>query len=301
MKILLTGATGFIGQCVLKMLCQDGHQVNVLGRRPPSSVSSYPSLPFFLYDGSYESALAACLTSTPDVVIHLATYFVGTHQPDDLNHLVDANIRLGLHLLEAMKTCGCRAWLNASSAWQYTAGTPFSPNGLYAASKSALDALVTAYVQEAGLQAQHLIIYESYGPEDTRPKLIPSLLKQAQDGTRHFSLVGKDKHFYFVHVEDIARAFLMASRALFHLTPDTPATFAHYALHPPEAPASIEDVVNTMAKAWQLPLSADYGVYPFRPNEVLMPPTGLLVLPEWSPRLSLEEGLTTLWHPLPTP
>ena len=295
MKVLLTGATGFIGSHVLQAFLAHGESVAVLGRTPlreaPAGVDFYP------YDGTYASALDALNAVKPEIVVHLATHFVGTHQPDDVDKLLAGNIGFGLHLLEAMKQVGCLAWLNAASAWQYAGQSPFHPNGLYAASKSALDALVTAYVQESGLQAMNLVIYESYGKGDVRKKLIPQLLSQVQKGQevhRHLKLVGKEKQFYFVHVVDLAEAFVQASRRLVQASKQEVGTFSHYALRPEEAPIGIEGVVQAMGRAWQVELTAEYGALPFRANEVLVPPTGVPRLPNWDPKIALDDGLASL-------
>ncbi len=299
MKILLTGATGFIGSHVLHAFFAQGDTVAVLGRTPLDS--SFNTVGFYAYDGTYASALDALNAVQPDIVVHLATHFVGTHQPSDVDRLLASNIGLGVHLLEAMKHVGCRAWLNAASAWQYVGSggdSPFHPNGLYAASKSALDVLVTAYVHEAGLHAMNLVIYESYGKGDNRKKLIPQLLSQVQKGQevqRHLKLVGKEKQFYFVHVQDIAEAFVLAGRRLVEASSQGLGTFSHYALHSDQAPLGIEGLVQAMGRAWQVELTADYGAFPFRANEVLVPPAGVERLPDWEPKISLEAGLASLW------
>jgi CDP-3, 6-dideoxy-D-glycero-L-glycero-4-hexulose-4-reductase len=299
MKILLTGASGFIGSHVLQAFLANGDTVAVLGRTPLRELPA--GVHFFHYDGSYASALEAMTVVQPDIVVHLATHFVGTHHASDVDLLLAGNIGFGLHLLEAMKQVGCLAWLNAASAWQYAGSggdNPFHPNGLYAASKSALDALVTAYVHESGLHAMNLVIYESYGKGDSRKKLIPQLLSQVQKGQevqRHFKLVGKEKQFYFVHVQDIAEAFVLASHRLVEASKQEVGAFSHYALRPDEAPIGIEGVVNAMSRAWQVDLTADYGAFPFRANEVLVPPAGVERLPDWEPKISLEAGLSSLW------
>ncbi|MCE2929905.1 MAG: NAD(P)-dependent oxidoreductase [Vampirovibrionales bacterium] len=294
MKVLMTGATGFIGYHVLQTFLENGDTVAVLGRTPLHEAPK--DVDFHHYDGTYPSALEALNTVQPDIVVHLATHFVGTHQPDDVDKLLTGNIGFGLHLLEAMKQSGCRAWLNAASAWQYAGNSPFYPNGLYAASKSALDALVSAYVHESGLQAMNLVIYESYGKGDSRKKLIPQLLAQMQVGQRYLKLVGKEKQFYFVHVQDIAEAFVLASHRLVEASTQGVGMFSHYALRPDESPIGIEGVVQTMARAWQVDLTADYGAFPFRANEVLVPPAGVGRLPDWEPKISLEAGLASLWY-----
>ncbi len=294
MKILMTGATGFLGRAVFAKCLAEGASVAVLGRSPLPVELHNAGVSSYLYHQRYEDALEALSDFQPDVVLHLATYFVGQHRPEDLSPLLEANIILGLHVLEAMKQTGCRAWVNASSAWQYSGESPFTPNGVYAATKSALDAFVYAYVQEAHLHARHLVIYESYGANDPRKKLIPILWHQFQAGSRRFKLVGTEKKFYFVHVQDIAQAFWQVMRELMSLDTDASPDFLHYALRENAPPVDVQDLLHAMSVAWGEALEGDYGAFPFRDNEVMRPLESIAILPHWQPEITLIEGLKRL-------
>jgi|GEM_PF-1327577 len=285
MKLLITGASGFIGQYVVQAAVEAGHSVATIGRR---AVGDHP---FYTYRKDYASVREAFIDVQPDAVLHLATHFVGVHTPDDLDSLVEANIQFGLYLLEAMKQTGCTVLINAASAWQYMENTPYTPNGLYAASKCAFDALIASYLQEAGLRATNLIIYESFGKGDTRAKLIPALLEKIQSGVTNLPLIGPEKGFYVTHASDIANAFLIAAQD----AQAAPAGHTHFALRASTAPLTIVDIIDAMSTAWNVALQPQYGAFPMRPNEVLHPPDRIPILPNWSPAVSLEEGFRAMW------
>jgi len=70
MKALLTGATGFVGQNLLKDFRQQGWDLETIGRQDsPAEMDSKMS------------------QFKPDVVIHLATLFIAEHKPADIPNL----------------------------------------------------------------------------------------------------------------------------------------------------------------------------------------------------------------------
>lgn len=287
-RLLITGATGFLGRYVLKRALAEGYPTASLGRSAPEDVD----IPHYDYHGKYEDAHRAVHGFAPDAVLHLATKFVGVHHAEDVDGLVAANITFGLHLLEALRHSDCHHFINAASAWQYLENQPFTPNGLYAASKCAFDALMAGYIREGGLHACNLVIYESYGAGDTRPKLVPKLLQQVREGHRELPLIDGQKGFYFTHADDIARAFL---HAVSYLKAQAPTTHLHVALRENAPPLRIHDMIEAMQAAWPVRLEPQYGAFPTRPNEVLHPPDGLPILPGWQPQIPLVEGLRAMW------
>lgn len=70
MKILMTGATGFIGKALCKALAEDGHQLVVLTRRPESA-AVIPGAKAFRWNPETETPPDECWTDV-QAVIHLA-------------------------------------------------------------------------------------------------------------------------------------------------------------------------------------------------------------------------------------
>lgn len=80
MKILMTGATGFIGQALCKVLATEGHTFNVLTRRPESV--KLPNSTAFRWNPEAETPPAECWTGV-EAVIHLAGEPVAAKRWDD--------------------------------------------------------------------------------------------------------------------------------------------------------------------------------------------------------------------------
>jgi nucleoside-diphosphate-sugar epimerase len=120
------------------------------------------------------------------------------------------------------------------------------------------------------------------------------LWQQFQAGTRRFKLVGTEKKFYFVHVQDIAQAFWQVANELGTQETNAPSEFLHYALRGNAPPIDVKDLMYAMSSAWGETLEGEYGAFPFRANEVMYPPQSIPILPNWQAKISLKEGLKSL-------
>lgn len=144
-----------------------------------------------------------------DTFVHLAGVYRPRHQPGDVLPMLDANVRLGAVVLEAASMAGVRVVL-ADSPMAWTGAR--APN-LYGATRRALAALADVYVS-AGLPVVRLLVHDTYGPDDPRPKLVPALLRARATGEP--IPVGRAGAVDLIHVEDAARGVLLAAR------PDAP-------------------------------------------------------------------------------
>ena len=166
-RVLVTGATGFVGRSLVPALRDRGCTVATVGRTeagtPPSDV------------------VAGIVDFAPTAVVHLATRFIAVHAPADIPDLVRSNVEFGTLVAEGAAQAGARL-VSTGTAWQHFEGHEYDPVSLYAATKQALAAIVDYYVAVQGLAACEVTIFDTYGPGDTRPKLVPSLMRAALDG-----------------------------------------------------------------------------------------------------------------------
>src|SRR5687768_10485229 len=113
MKILVSGATGYIGSNLVKALAALEYQVYAITRKEPGI--KLPGINYIQYDGTYSSLVNALGDQKIDVIINLATHFCVYHTKEDLDKLIDANLRLGLHLLEFSSEFGAGLFVTAST------------------------------------------------------------------------------------------------------------------------------------------------------------------------------------------
>jgi len=296
-RALVTGASGFIGAHLVRHLRRRGWRVAVLAR-PGSRTDclEHADAPVAVhrYDGTSASVCQALEAERPDVVLHLASCFLVNHRPEDLDALVDGNIRFGLHLADAMVRTGCARLVAAGTSWQHWNDADYRPVNLYAATKQACDALFAYYRDAGSLRLATLALFDTYGPGDTRRKIIP-LLQEALRTGKPLDLSPGAQRLDFLHVEDAAAAFRHAAEGLLAEGADALAP-GEYAIRSGtrvslrELAALIESVVGR-------PLPVHWGVHPYRPREVMEPWTRGNSLPGWRPAIGLREGLETVFCP----
>ena len=286
MKILVTGATGFIGRHVAAHLDQVGHEVAALVRTTSTIPPAIAHLPRHVVDAAPGALHDILAREQPDCVVHLAAHYVATHTPADVDALVRGNIGFTAQLLDAMAGAGCQSLVYATSAWQYGE----APANLYAATKNAALALADYYRSAHGLKTQELVIYDSYGPDDPRGKLI-SVLKDTMDAAVDLPMSGGEQRVHLVHVEDLCRGFALACAQI----ADFPAGARRIHRLPSAGAISLRAVVDTLnALGEHPPCRVAWGAKPYRPGEVFSPWEGAPILPGWTPEISLTEGLRRL-------
>src|SRR5690554_394932 len=179
-KAIITGATGFVGSNLCRKLLDGGWEVSIISR----STSNYQNIEdikdkihVFENNGSIFDLMDFFKKRKAKVVFHLASFFVEEHMVEDMDTLVDSNIRFGLHVLEAMKESNTKLIINTGSSWQHYHSDEYNPANLYAATKEAFEDLMKYYVEAENVRAITLKLFDTYGENDRRPKLI-NLLHQ---------------------------------------------------------------------------------------------------------------------------
>ncbi len=294
-RALITGATGFVGGRLARRLAAEGWEVHGVVRRPPGDpvVRALAGIcDAHYHDGSTESLARIVALSRPTVVFHLAACFVAEHHASDVEPLVRDNIVFGAQLLEGMSAAGAKRIVNAGSAWQHFKNAEYSPVSLYAATKKAFADLLQFYVDASRFQAITLELSDTYGPGDTRRKLIP-IMAEAEQNKRELSMVSGDLPLNFVHVDDAVNAFIVAAR---RLLANSSATHDIFAVRSNE-PVAVKDLFSIWETARGTPLAARWGARPYRAREVLEHWTQGTVLPGWESKISLAQGLATLSVP----
>lgn len=286
---LVTGGSGFIGSHLVSRLQEMGWTVSVLSRDPQRASSILQDIPQSAvchYDGSYESVLASVETSEPDVVFHLASHFVAEHKIADIEPLLESNLCFGTRLLEAMSTTGVRHFVNTGTSWQNFHGDAYDPVCLYAATKQAFEDMLFFYAASGRVSAITLKLFDTYGPGDTRPKLLPALRRAAQSSEVLRMSPGEQK-LDLVYIDDVVDAYVRASKRLGEEHIDDT---SDYAVTSGQA-VPLRGLVELMQELTGGKPEVEWGARPYRVREVMEPWKGGQVVPGWAPKVGLREGL----------
>ena len=209
-KILILGASGFVGAGVFEYLTEQGLQVFGLSRKPnpwripPLIRDKYLSI-------KNEDVTSILNEIRPNVVINFAASGAYSFQTDFTN-IVNSN----LIFLEKIAK-----WSNENGAYLINAGTSSEygsnsagpsensfpkPNSFYAITKLAGTQLLEFY-STLGLQSVVLRLYSAYGPKEDPSRLMPAVMRGVVKGDwPNFTdpLISRD----FIYLDDICSLIL---------------------------------------------------------------------------------------------
>lgn len=287
-RALVSGGTGFIGSHLVRALVSTGWQVHVLTRK---NLQSQANIQFHSIPADGEPLLAQFERIRPDVVFHLATFFIAEHRPEHVKDIIDANLLFGTRLLEGMAACGTRRIVNVGTAWQHlqSDSADYHPANLYAASKQAFEALLDFYCEAYGLDAISLKLFDSYGSGDTRPKLLNMLMRTGND-VPPIDLSPGEQQLKLVHVHDVVGAILHSAGLV---SDQEGPRHRRYVLGDVSS-QRLKDIVGMMESLAGRKFNIRWGAKPYRTREIMTPWEKGLNLPGWHPQVTLQQGLSDL-------
>lgn len=286
-RVLVTGATGYVGGRLAARLLAEGAEVHllILPTSDRDRLEPLRGATVHVHDETAESAERIVRAARPEAVLHLAACVRAEHAPADVEPLVRANVLLGAHLLDALARAGGGVFVHTGTFWQRRGGAGYDPVNLYAATKEAFEAILVYYAATAPIRAAVLVLYDVYGPADPRGKILPLLDRAVRTGEA-LEMTPGEQRINLVHVDDVVEAYLAAWRALDAAPPAPPRTWA---VSGGEA-RPLRDVVSMFERVVGRPVPVRWGAKPYRPREVMTPWRGEPV-PGWRPRIALEDGI----------
>jgi nucleoside-diphosphate-sugar epimerase len=286
---LVTGGTGFIGRHLIPALVDQQWRAVALVRSSQRAAilpDDARLVPVVLHDTP--DLRVVFETHQPDVVIHLATHFVARHSTvAEVASMVAANVGFGTDVAQAAANAGVPI-VSASSVWQHHNGAPYDPVSLYAATKQALDDILSYYSTVEHLGWTRLILGDTYGPGDDRGKLLTHLLNAAA-GAQPMQASSGRQLWEAVHVRDVVAAFLQVAVEQIERQ-----AARQYQLRPLQS-LTVRDVAQVAEEAIGRPVPVDWGARPDRGREMLTPWVVAQPPPGWVPSMDLRQGIAEIW------
>jgi nucleoside-diphosphate-sugar epimerase len=221
-RVILTGATGFIGANLARRLLTEGHEVWTF-LRPGCSIWRIEDIRGDLrvvdVDLQDEAGVGAAVRQIrPDWVFNLAAHGAYPWQ-SELRAMLLTNILGTVHLLEAAVSTGCEAFVHTGTSSEYGAkdhsppeGEWLEPNSHYAVTKASATLFCRYTGQVTGLGVRILRLYSVYGPWEEPTRLMPTLVMRGLVGELP-SLVSPGTARDYIYVDDVVDACVMAAAA----------------------------------------------------------------------------------------
>ncbi len=289
MKILLTGATGFIGTNFILQFYKK-YKIIALVRKSSDVEKIKNYCKIYYYDESIDSIENIFEKEKIEGVVHLATLYISNHDKKDIKPLINSNINFGIFLLEAMKQNPPLFFVNTLSAFEYANDNEYSPMNFYAATKHAFYDITKYYSKILPTVFVHLLLYDSYGKNDTRNKIF-NLWRKNSINKEVLEMSAGEQQLDITHVNDIINAYdilialccnnKVVSQRIYNLE---------------NSRYTLKELAIIFEKYTNSKLNIKWGVKPYRDNEIMQPISRkqckqLYVLPGWNPMITLKEGL----------
>jgi len=216
-KVLLTGASGLIGRACARLIDERGHDVLATDLNPlPDGFADLPWRRLDVRQGAQVRRAFAAFA--PDAVVHLAArHFIPwcERHPAATLH---TNVVASQNAIAGARAAGAARFVFASSAAVYAPSqlplaesAALGPDDIYGTSKVMGEQLVRLAAQsEQAFDAVVLRLFNTIGPGDPNPHLVPRLLQEVRACGARVRLGNLQSVRDFVHVEDVARAILAA-------------------------------------------------------------------------------------------
>ena len=226
MKVLITGAEGFIGSHLAELLVRNGHSVrafvlynsfNSWGWLEDCAAEVRDQLEVILGDVrdpySVYSAVENC-----DAVIHLAALIAIPYSYKSPHAYVDTNVKGTLNVLQAVRDLGVEKLIHTSTSEVYgsaqfvpiTEAHPLHGQSPYSATKIGADQIAMSYYESFQTPVTILRPFNTYGPRQSARAIIPTVITQIASGTTRLQLGSTYPTRDFSYVTDTVAGFAAA-------------------------------------------------------------------------------------------
>lgn len=290
-KILITGATGYVGQNFI-----------------PELIEKYPGIEILTINLSIEEAetlfpykqcrhisvdeLEKVVDFNPDLVYHLATLSTSRSDLEIISPMLQANIEFGVKLLHFLSSCSnLKLFVNIGSFAEYNQGPQKIDNSyLYSATKTAFRQFVEYYARLADFKCVHLVPYSLYGGKDTAKKII-DYIRESFDAGTPVKMSKGEQVLDFTHVKDVVSFFTNIIDQFELFTTFSIGEEFHIGTG---RGTSVRELAMMMEDIFDKKCNADWGGIPYRPLDTMYavaPIAKNIKLLNWRAKISIEDGL----------
>ena len=286
MRILMTGATGYIDAHIIMKLHELKYTVACIVRDTSDLSKIEPFTDSIIQSSSYrwEEMYPAIVDFRPDLFLHLAAFYSQGNDKETIEKLIDTNIVFPEFAVDAAWNAGCRFFINTTTYTENFYRSHYSPCTIYAATKKAFSDLLH-YYHELGARIITLVLFDVYGRDDQRPKVL-NLIRDMKDG-EHIDMSSGEQKLFPVHIDDITSAFI---RTVELISNDTNICTEKYAVRGEKAYTLKEWIELYIILSRKMP-DIRWGKRQQNGMQI-MDPTGYgEVLPGWIPTYDLVSGM----------
>jgi len=289
MKILLTGATGYLGSHLAKRFVEDGHEVSVL-LRSVSNTGRISGLLGHLRCYQIEAGGLEALfreIRNLDVVVHTATSY-GRNGETPLA-VAEANTWFPLRILDLAYANGVDMFVNTDSFFAGEVTYDYLAN--YALSKQHFAEWGRRYAEARRLRFLNVRLEHIFGPGDDESKFINWVVRRCIESSEPIELTEGAQKRDFIFIDDVVSAFSL----LLNNARSLNAGWTALGLGSGHA-VTVRHIVELVHRLSASKTQLVFGANPYRRGEIMYScaDNSLLTKMGWSPASDLETAVRKL-------
>lgn len=281
MNIIITGATGFLGSNILKMLLKQNHKIIVLKR----TFSNRDRIENFLnkvimYNLDEVSLESVLKIHNVELIIHCATDY-GRKETSNTSTVVNANLVLPLELIELGKKYKVKVFINTDTILD-------KRTNMYTLSKKQFYDWMGFY--KKNVVCINISLEHFFGPHDDETKFLSYIVNALLTNVAEIPLTLGEQHRDFIYIDDVVSAFDLVIKSLDKLHPGK---IHHFEIGSGKT-ISIKDIVLKLKHlTGNDKTNLLFGKLPYRQNEVMQSVVNLSHIKAlgWTAKTPLLDGL----------
>ena len=223
MRILVTGAEGFIGSHLVESLITSGHEVtSFIQYNSFGDIGNLKFIDKYKLKNSHlefgdirDDDKLLVVSKKKEIIIHLASLISIPHSYTSFKSFVDTNITGTLNVLRCIKNNSNLKLIHTSTSEVYGSALKIPmdeshrifPQSPYAASKASADLIVNSFFSSYDLPIITLRPFNNFGPRQSPRAVIPSIINQLLSKKKFLSLGNINTSRDFTYVLDTVNAF----------------------------------------------------------------------------------------------
>ena len=301
-KVLVTGASGFIGSHIAQRMVRENSQVSVIVRETSDIwrlENIKNDIAIYRTDVRNYREVDNCIKKIkPAYIFHMSAYGVDSRQKDNFV-ATETNILGIVNIMNSLKQTGCEKFLNIGSCMEYgdkkeivREDAVLEPFNIYGSTKAAATIMAHQLAAENGIDIVTLRAFGIFGENEGRHKFFPHIILSLLNGS-DVSLTGCEQYRDYCYIDDIIDGFLLA--AIDKKNKNEIFNIGSGEIYP------LKYYVNMVYALMNVTSKPNYGAIPYRPDEVWKPHpdiSKIKTILKWQPKISLKEGLlrTIAWY-----
>ncbi|MCF2674258.1 NAD-dependent epimerase/dehydratase family protein [Fusobacterium varium] len=217
-KILITGATGFIGRNLIEKLHDSNYEILalILEEKEKNIIPDVECILWsrFLDEKNEEVySLNRKKIKHVDVVIHLASYGVDP-KDNDINLMIDSNVNLTKNLLMSLKKINCKKIIFTGSGFEYgdkgkiklNEDMYLDPFSIYGATKASSFLIGKKICETLNINFINLRLFNIFGEYEAKNRLLPQLIFNSLEEKKLNFTTGEQIRDY-LYIKDVVKAY----------------------------------------------------------------------------------------------